>query len=174
MSSYKRHPKRKYHKQPKLALRGKSVIKVIHLLQVTCDLLAGCAGVALQATVENKRLCVRNKILRLIRMLNNVKSNFSFNEMHEKDLPVMYSTVFRYLLVILLVFFWLYCITTVTPFIRRSQSWSLRSGWVLDQSQQKCPFFAEIQVCCKFFQRQPKRETSFSSLRDRLKKIRAL
>ena len=104
MSSYKRHPKCKYHKQPKLALRGKSVIKVIHLLQVTCDLLAGCAGVALQATVENKRLCVRNKILRLVRMLNNVKSNFSFNEMHEKDLPVMYSTVFRYLLVILLVF----------------------------------------------------------------------
>ena len=37
-------------------------------------------------------------------MLNNVKSNFSFNEMHEKDLPVMYSTVFRYLLVILLGF----------------------------------------------------------------------
>ena len=51
------------------------------------------------------RDCVRNKILRLVRMLNNVKSNFSFNEMHEKDLPVMYSTVFRYLLVILLVFF---------------------------------------------------------------------
>ena len=72
---------------------------------MTCDLLAGCAGVALLATVENKRLCVRNKILRLVRMLNNVKSNFSFNEMHEKDLPVMYSTVFRYLLVILLVFF---------------------------------------------------------------------
>ena len=39
-------------------------------------------------------------------MLNNVKSNFSFNEMNEKDLPVMYSTVFRYLLVILLFFFW--------------------------------------------------------------------
>ena len=38
-------------------------------------------------------------------MLNNVKSNFSFNEMNEKDLPVMYSTVFRYLLVILLFFF---------------------------------------------------------------------
>ena len=70
--------------------------------------------------------------------------------MNEKDLTVMYSTVFWYLLVILLVF-WLYCITTVTPFIRRSQGWSLRSGWVLDQSQQKCRFFAEIQVCCKFF-----------------------
>ena len=54
-------------------------------------------------------------------MLNNVKSNFSFNEMNEKDLTVMYSTLFWYLLVILLFFFWLYCITTVTqsdPFIR--------------------------------------------------------
>ena len=34
-------------------------------------------------------------------------------------------------------FFLLYCITTVTPFIRRSQGWSLRSGRVLDQLQQK-------------------------------------
>ena len=67
-------------------------------------------------------------------------------------------------------FFWLYCITTVTSFIRRSQGWSLRSGRVLDQSQQKCRFFVEIRVCCKFFQLQPKRETSFSSLRDRLEK----
>ena len=41
------------------------------------------------------------------------------------------------------------------PFVRRS--WSLRSGNVVDQSQQKCRFFAEIQVCCKFFQLQPKR-----------------
>ena len=48
-------------------------------------------------------------------MLNNVKSNFSFNEMNKKDLPAMYSTVFRCLLVVLLFFFWLYCITTVTP-----------------------------------------------------------
>ena len=48
-------------------------------------------------------------------------------------------------------FLWLYCITTVTPFIRRSQGWSLRSGNVVDQSQQKCRFFAEIHVCCNFF-----------------------
>ena len=74
------------------------------------------------------------------------------------------------LVVLLLFFFWLYCKTTVTPFIRRGQGWSLWSGRVLDQSQQKCRFFAEIQVCCKLFQLQPKWETYFSSLRDRLEK----
>ena len=50
-------------------------------------------------------------------MLNNVKSNFSFNEINKKDFPAIYSTVFRCVLVVLL-FFWLYCITTVTPFIK--------------------------------------------------------
>ena len=35
-------------------------------------------------------------------MLNNVKSNFSFNEMNKKDLPAIYSTVFRCLLVVFL------------------------------------------------------------------------
>ena len=70
-------------------------------------------------------------------------------------------------LLVLFLFFWLYCITTVTPFNRRSQGWSFLSGCrVLDQSQQKCRFFAEIQIHCKFFQLQPKRETSFSSLGD--------
>ena len=49
-------------------------------------------------------------------MLNNVKSYFSFHEMNKKDLPVMYSTVFWCLLVVLL-FLWLDCKTTVTPFI---------------------------------------------------------
>ena len=38
-------------------------------------------------------------------MLNNVKSTYSFNEMNKKDLPAMYSTVFRSLLVILQGFF---------------------------------------------------------------------
>ena len=90
--------------------------------------------------------------------------------MNKKDLPAMYSTVFRCPLVVLIFFFGLNCTTTVTPFIRRSQGWSFRSGRVLDQSQQKCRFFAEIQVCCKCFQPQPKKETSFSSLRDRLEK----
>ena len=67
---------------------------------------------------ENKRHCLRNKYWDM-RTLNNVKSTFSFDEINKKDLPVIYSTVFRCLLVVLLVF-WLYCITTVTPFIRRS------------------------------------------------------
>ena len=44
--------------------------------------------------------------------------------------------------------------------------WSLRSGRIVDQSQQKCCFFAEIQINCKFFLLQPKKETSSSSLRD--------
>ena len=45
-------------------------------------------------------------------MLNTVKSNFSFNEINKKkNLPAIYSTVFRCVLVVLL-FFWLYCITT--------------------------------------------------------------
>ena len=70
----------------------------------------------------------------------------------------------------IIIIFWLYCKTTVTLFIRRGQGWSLWSGRVLDQSQQKCRFFAEIQVCCKLFQLQPKWETYFSSLRDRLEK----
>ena len=78
----------------------------------------------------------------------------------------MHSAVFWCLLVLFLVF-WLYCITTVTPFKRRSQGWSFLSGCrVLDQSQQKCRFLAEIQIHCKVFQLQPKRETSFSSLGD--------
>ena len=39
-----------------------------------------------------------------LRTLNNVKSNFFFNRINKKDLPAIYSTVFRYLLVVLLVF----------------------------------------------------------------------
>ena len=49
----------------------------------------------------------------------------------------------------------------------KSEGWSFLScKRVLDQSQQKCRFLAEIQIHCKFFQLQPKRETSFSSLGD--------
>ena len=64
----------------------------------------------------------------------------------------MYSTAFWCLFVVLL-FFWLYCVTAVTPFIERSEGWSsLRSVGVLDHSQQECHFFfAEIQIRCKFF-----------------------
>ena len=46
---------------------------------------------------------MRNKVLRS-QTLNNVKSNFSFNEMNKKDVPGMYSTVFWYLIVVLLFF----------------------------------------------------------------------
>ena len=62
----------------------------------------------------------------------------------------MYSTAFWCLFVVLR-FFWLYCVTTVTPFIERSEGWSLRPVGVLDQSQQESRFFAEIQIRCKFF-----------------------
>ena len=52
----------------------------------------------------------------------------------------MYSTAVWCLFVVLL-FFLLYCITTVvTPFVERSEGWSLQSGRVLDQSQQECHF----------------------------------
>ena len=60
----------------------------------------------------------------------------------------MYSTVFWCLLVVFLCFSLLYsCITTATPFKRRSQGWSVLSGCtVLDRWQQKCCFFA---ICRK-------------------------
>ena len=63
-------------------------------------------------------------------------------------------------------FFWLYCITAVTPFIERSEGWSLRSVGVLDQSQQECRFFRRNSNSLQTFQLQPKRETSSSSLED--------
>ena len=66
--------------------------------------------------------------------------------------------------------FRLYCVTTVTPFIRRSQGWSLRSGRVLTSRNKNAVFFAEIQICCNLFQLHPKRETSSSSLGDRLER----
>ena len=91
-------------------------------------------------------------------MQNNSKPYFFLNEMNKKVLPAIYSTAFWCLFVVLLVF-WLYCITTVTPFIERSEGWSLRSFGVLDQSQQKCCFFsAEIQIRCKFFSSSPRKK----------------
>ena len=53
----------------------------------------------------------------------------------------MYSTAFWCLIVVYCVF-WLYCVTTVTPFIERSEGWSLRSVGVLDKSQQEYRFFS--------------------------------
>ena len=67
--------------------------------------------------------------------LEHVESKIlSVKEMYKtEDLSAMYFTVF---------------------------CWSLRSGRVLDQSQQKCHFFffAEIRISCKIFQLQPKKE----------------
>ena len=60
--------------------------------------------------------------------------------MNKKDLLAMYSTAF-WCLIVVYCFFWLYCVTTVTPFIERSEGWSVRSVRVLDQSQQECRFF---------------------------------
>ena len=89
--------------------------------------------------------------------------------MNTKDLPEIYSTAFWCQFVVLL-FFWLYCVTTVTPFIERSESWSLRSVGVLDQSQQQCRFFRRNSNPLQTFQLHPKRETSSSSLEDELEK----
>ena len=67
----------------------------------------------------------------------------------------MYSTAF-WCLIVVYCFFGLYCVTTVTPFIERSGGWSLRSVGVLDQSQQECRFFAEIQIHCELFSSSPR------------------
>ena len=61
-------------------------------------------------------------------------------------------------------------ISAVTPFIDRSEGWSLRSVGILDQSQQKCVFFRRNSNPLKIFQLQPKKETSSSSLGDQLEK----
>ena len=51
--------------------------------------------------------------------------------MNKKDLPAMYSTAFwclfvvlLFLLLLLLLLLLFYCVTTVTPFIERSEGWS--------------------------------------------------
>ena len=71
--------------------------------------------------------------------------------MNKKELPAMYSTAFWCLFFVLLVF-WLYCVTTVIPFIERSEGWSLRSVVVLDQSQQECRFFRRNSNPLQIFQ----------------------
>ena len=78
-----------------------------------------------------------------MRTLNNAKPYFFLNEMNKKDLPAMYSTEFWCLFVVLL-FFWLYCVTTVTPFIRRviylNRSTSLSQGRCHNKISVKIPF----------------------------------
>ena len=56
-----------------------------------------------------------------LRTLNNVKSNFAFNEMNKKDLPAMYSTVLWWRLVILI---WQGPgpVATKMPFFRRNSN----------------------------------------------------
>ena len=71
----------------------------------------------------------------------------------------MYSTAF-WCLIVVYWFFWIYCITTVTPFTERSEGWSLQSVGVLDHSKQKCRFFfTEIQIRCKFFSSSRRRKS---------------
>ena len=89
--------------------------------------------------------------------------------MNKKELPAMYSTA-SWCLIVVYWFFWLYCVTTVTPFIERSEGWSLRSVGVMDQSQQEYCFFRRNSNPLQTFQLQPKRETSSFSLGDRLEK----
>ena len=91
--------------------------------------------------------------------------------MNKKVLPAIYSTAFWCLFVVLL-FFWLYCVTAVTPFIERSEGWSLRSGRVLDQSQQKCRFFSpKFKSAAKFSAPAQERNLFFLSGRSARKKI---
>ena len=91
--------------------------------------------------------------------------------MNKKVLPASDSTAFWCTcLFVVLLFFWLYCVTTVTPFIERSEGWSLPSVGVLDQSQKQCRFFRRNSNPLRIFQLQPKKETSSSSLGDRLEK----
>ena len=68
-----------------------------------------------------------------LRALNNAKPYCFLNEMNKKDLPAMYSTVLWCLFVVLLffcfvLFFLLYCVTTVTPFIERTVALGTRQG----------------------------------------------
>ena len=61
---------------------------------------------------------MRIKILRSANA-NNDKFELLFNAMNKKYLPLMYSFVFCRVYIVL-VDFRLHCVTTLTPFIRRS------------------------------------------------------
>ena len=116
--------------QTHVAMEGCNVIYITYVTR---------AGVALQATVENIRDFVWEICHWDLRTPNNAKPYFFLNEMNKKVLPAIYSAAVWCLFVVLL-FFWLYYVTTVTPFIERSEGWSLPSVGVLDQSQKKCCF----------------------------------
>ena len=80
--------------------------------------------------------------------VNNIKSNFSFNETNTKDLPVMYSTVFCVCSLFHCFFFLLYCITTVTPVIRRSASSSTKVTRHLWYVNCLTPFLWNVYLGC--------------------------
>ena len=99
-----------------------------------------------------KRLCMRNTVWYYwyywdLRTINNAKPYFFLNEMNKIDLPEMYSTAFWCLFVVLLFFFGggVYCVTTVTTFIERSEGWSLWSGRVL------VPLSSSSISTCRYF-----------------------
>ena len=69
-------------------------------------------------------------------------------------------------------FFWLYCVTAVTPFIERSEGWSLLSVGVLDQSQQEWRFFSpKFKSTANFSAPAQERNFFFLSRRSARKKI---
>ena len=74
------------------------------------------ARTPMQATVENIRDFVWEIYYWDLRTVNNAKSYIFLNEMNKKDLLAMYSNAF-WCLIVVYCFFWLYCVTTVTPFI---------------------------------------------------------
>ena len=90
--------------------------------------------------------------------------------MNKKDLPAIYSTVFWCLFVVLLDF-WLYCVTTVTPFIRRSQGWSLRSRRVLTSRNKNAVFLPKFKSAAIFSAPAQEGNLFFLSGRSARKKI---
>ena len=58
-------------------------------------------------------------------------------------------------------FFWFYCITTVTPFIRRSQGWSLRSARSWTSRNKNAIFSPKFQSAANFFSSNPRGKPLF-------------
>ena len=105
--------------QTHVAREGCNVIYITYLTR---------AGVALQATVENIRDFVWEIYHWDLRTPNNAKPYFFLNEMNKKVLPAIYSAAVWCLFVVLL-FFWLYCVTTLTPFIECGKGY-FRDSWL--------------------------------------------
>ena len=104
----------------------------------------------------------KQEILRSAKVKNWVESKRLFRD--RKWIKKTYLPCISLCFGVCLFFQWIFrfrCVTmaTVTPFIRGSQGWSLRCGRVLDHSQQKCHFFAEILIRFQIFQLQPKKKS---------------